>query len=314
MSFSLYLAFIFLMFKIAFADIDPSLGYDHLDASLFSVFQEPQPDEDLLLNFGDVSETSGLREEDHMSGFENVFANSGLLEDESLFPVEDDSAYLGLSDTSGWNEDESLFALGVDFANPNLPDNNEWNGDWLSSCREDTTWQPSKLRARNAVCPADPSSPVTIPEFPDIEPLGIADEPTRPKRPYATIEVDGVRITANEPEYYCHRHSAIRGMLIPVCSLNTRAPSDAPFNDLATVYPATLRKFQSHVSSLSQHSEPGSVNDRRDSHSYVQLSFMVPWVILELPHFPILLLRGMVPRIGRSGQSFLYYIYIYIYI
>ncbi len=141
------------MFKIAFADFLLSSSYDHPDASLFS-FQEAQPGENILPNLGHFSDDSGLHD------FENLFASSGLPQDEPLFPIEDDFAPSGLSDTREWNEGESLFAIGDDLANLNLPDNNnnEWNDGWLSSCPDDTNWQPSKLRARNAVCPtpADP--------------------------------------------------------------------------------------------------------------------------------------------------------------
>lgn len=62
------------------------------------------------------------------------------------------------------------------FSTPNLSDESLWYAEILSSCSDDGIGQPSKLRARNLVCPPDPLAlPTTqlqapeIPGLPEIE-------------------------------------------------------------------------------------------------------------------------------------------------
>jgi hypothetical protein len=222
MPFLLNFAFLFLISKFAFAELDSPINYEHTDASLVSIFQEASLGENTYLDF------------------EGVFGNSGLSDDD-LFVVEDG------------------------FTDLDLPDDSVWNNDMVSSCSDDNNWELSKIRARQASCPAIPSTAPVIPEMPgwsdiekaisvpDMEILTTAGEPIRPDKPYLVIGVGehGVSVAADEPEYYCHVYvSRFRPFLIPVCSDMTHPEPLIIYNE---IHPATLRRFFLFSRNISKH-------------------------------------------------------------
>ncbi len=154
---------------------------------------------------------------------------------------------------------EDLFLnVGDAFAYSEFADEDRWDNNVLSSCSHNSNWQPSKLRARDAFCPADSSPPLRIPELPDfsdidnainvpdIEILVVAEELTRPDKPYLVIVVSDVSISANEPEYYCHKYlarSSVPSLFsVPVCS-EYNSWWTMQYGVYSEISPATLREF-----------------------------------------------------------------------
>lgn len=145
--------------------------------------------------------------------------------DESLWDTSDKS----LLDFS----DESLFGV-VDESLFNVPDeslgdvSNESLSDpdiLLSFCSNDGTGQPSKLRARDVVCPSNLLAPPTLqleaPELPTITDIenAVTKKPQKdgPDRTVIKIiSVNGLDMRTDDPKYYCAKF-AEPSYTIPVC-------------------------------------------------------------------------------------------------
>lgn len=154
-----YLALIFLTFKLAFTYTDlfaESSDFDDITASFFFTSNDQE----------------------------------SILGDDLSFNSENASTDLDLF-TSDLNEQ---------LLNTNL----------LSSCSDDNNGQPSKLRVRDA-CQANPNAAIKLPDI--SEDLKEADGPNR--QFVWVIDVEGVRMAADEPEYYCVPHRPLYSK--PVC-------------------------------------------------------------------------------------------------
>lgn len=123
---------------------------------------------------------------------------------------------------------DSLFDFD-DLATPlspsSIPDDSLWNADILSSCSSDGNEQPSKLRARDLICPPDPLAPSTTqlqaPEIPDLAGIENAIKKTPLKqspdrKAIKIIYLNSMTMATNDPNYYCARF-AQETYSVPVC-------------------------------------------------------------------------------------------------
>ena len=106
-----------------------------------------------------------------------------------------------------------------------IPDDSLWDADILSSCPPKGIEQPSKLRARDLICPPEPLAPSTTqlqaPEIPDLTEIGnaVQKEPLKkaPDRKLVKIiYLNSMTMATNDPNYYCARY-AEKSYSVPVC-------------------------------------------------------------------------------------------------
>lgn len=126
-----------------------------------------------------------------------------------------------LSDESLWNvSDESL-----------------WNADILSSCSNGDTGQPSKLRARDTVCPpgspTPPSTQIEVPEMLNLLDVenAVRKVPKRTRKFNYKIGVDSISIMTDNSMIYCAEY-AESSYTLPVCGsgfLRDRVPQIPPY-------------------------------------------------------------------------------------
>ena len=147
-----------------------------------------------------------------------------------------------------------LFADDVDTASPsstlslfsedlsdeglwNLSDESLWNADILTSCSNGDMEQPSKLRARDAVCPpgslTPPSTEIEVPEMLNLLDVenAVRKVPKRTRKFNYKIGEDSVTSMTDESVIYCAQY-AERSYILPVCGsgfLKDRVPKTPPY-------------------------------------------------------------------------------------
>lgn len=145
------------------------------------------------------------------STYTDLFSESSDSDDITaplLFTPNDQETILG-GDLS-FNPEDTSRDLDLFTSDPNEP---LLNANLISSCSDGNNGQPSKLRVRDA-CQANPNTAIKVPKLPDIsEDLKEADGPNR--QFVWVIDVKGVRMTADEPDYYCVLHRPFYSK--PVC-------------------------------------------------------------------------------------------------
>lgn len=147
-----------------------------------------------------------------------------------------------LLDGSLWDStDESFFGDSGEILGDASGDS-LWDSDvfWLSSCASDGIGLPSRLRARDDICPSSLQSPsnsqLQLPELPTLFDLENAVTKTPQKNgPDRTvikvIPVNGVNMRTDDPKYYCGNFAGL-SYTIPVCgsgSLMDRINKMPPF-------------------------------------------------------------------------------------
>lgn len=140
------------------------------------------------------------------SGSNDLTTTYSLLTPNDQEPNLDEGPLLNIEDPSAdWN----LFT--------NSADENLFSDNLLSACSSDNNnnGQPSKVRARDTLCPANLDLPPRLPKLPDIsEDLKEADGPNR-QFVWLILDANGVTVGADEPKYYCLPHTPPYS--IPVC-------------------------------------------------------------------------------------------------
>lgn len=121
-----------------------------------------------------------------------------------------------------------------------IPDGSLWDADVLSSCPPEGIEQPSKLRARDLICPLDPLAPPTTPlQAPEIPGLteienALQKKPLKksPDRKLVKIMyINSMTMATNDPNYYCARY-AEESYRVPVCGSGNewdRVPRTPPY-------------------------------------------------------------------------------------
>lgn len=111
---------------------------------------------------------------------------------------------------------------------------------WLFSCAIDGAGQPSRIRARDNICPPPLQSPPTaqlqVPELPTVVDIenAVTKKPQKngpDRRVIKVMPVNGLDMRTDDPEYYCARF-AEQSYTIPVCgsgSLMDRINKMPPF-------------------------------------------------------------------------------------